>query len=92
MEVLLLGNAADKDDEARVYDKFEGSFLTPNTQWNYHEEACDLKQQEEETVEQHLTDQCAPQMQLPMRPNRQKLRFYLTLQNILISSTTSENP
>ena len=61
-----------KDDLANVFGKFESSFQTQNTQWNYHKEAYILKQQEGETVEQleiRLTN--VLKMQLPMRQARQ---------------------
>ena len=45
-------DTTDQEDLAKVFDKFENSLQIPNMQWGCREKAYNLKQQEDETVEQ----------------------------------------
>ena len=51
-ESFTCDDPTDKENPAKIFSEFENRSQTPNMQWNYREEAYNLKQQEDETLEQ----------------------------------------
>ena len=92
MEIILFDNAG-KENQPKYFNKFEDSFQTPNTQWTYCKDTYNLRQLEEETVEQHET-RLMSSLSTAMQENNyttEKAKYFSTLQTIFRSSMTSEN-